>query len=196
MDVYYTVHENLYRTVAICAPRPACKQRSAECRPKLTRAACNPGTGGGFWVFGFDRHTRSLDHDNFGHTTGFPGGPNTPQWALPGTGANCKEPDAPRRSSQPGPQPCAIQQGLGLLVRPAVHGRSALAHALHRGSLPPSLPHPAAAYFLLSRFGVLPLSFSHSACTDVLPILGDGVHHIVLIGAPLWAGVIHIYFYF
>jgi len=29
-----------------------------------------------------------LDHDNFAHTTGFPGGPNTPQWAKPGTGAN------------------------------------------------------------------------------------------------------------
>jgi hypothetical protein len=28
------------------------------------------------------------DQDNFGHTTGFPGGPNTPQWAMPGTGAN------------------------------------------------------------------------------------------------------------
>jgi hypothetical protein len=28
------------------------------------------------------------DHDNFGHTTGYPGGPNTPQWALPGTSAN------------------------------------------------------------------------------------------------------------
>eukprot|EP00040_Diaphanoeca_grandis_P040057 m.261103 g.261103 ORF g.261103 m.261103 type:complete len:434 (-) comp41304_c0_seq1:368-1669(-) len=29
-----------------------------------------------------------LDHDNFQHTTGFPGGPNSPQWAHPGTGAN------------------------------------------------------------------------------------------------------------
>lgn len=29
-----------------------------------------------------------LDHDNFKHTTGYPGGPNTPQWAKPGTGAN------------------------------------------------------------------------------------------------------------
>lgn len=29
-----------------------------------------------------------LDHDNFKHTTGFPGGPNSPQWATPGTGAN------------------------------------------------------------------------------------------------------------
>ena len=29
-----------------------------------------------------------LDHDNFAHTTGYPGGPNSPQWAKPGTGAN------------------------------------------------------------------------------------------------------------
>ena len=29
-----------------------------------------------------------LDHDNFGHTTGIPGGPNTPQWETPGTAAN------------------------------------------------------------------------------------------------------------
>ena len=29
-----------------------------------------------------------LDHDNFKHTTGYPGGPNTPQWSTPGTGAN------------------------------------------------------------------------------------------------------------
>ena len=29
-----------------------------------------------------------LDHDNFKHTTGFPGGPNSPQWSTPGTGAN------------------------------------------------------------------------------------------------------------
>ncbi len=29
-----------------------------------------------------------LDHDNFAHSTGFPGGPNTPQWAKPGTAAN------------------------------------------------------------------------------------------------------------
>lgn len=29
-----------------------------------------------------------LDHDNFKHTTGFPGGPNTPAWSTPGTGAN------------------------------------------------------------------------------------------------------------
>lgn len=29
-----------------------------------------------------------LDHDNFKHTTGFPGGPNTPTWSTPGTGAN------------------------------------------------------------------------------------------------------------
>lgn len=29
-----------------------------------------------------------LDHDNFAHTTGFPGGPNTPEWSTPGTGAN------------------------------------------------------------------------------------------------------------
>lgn len=29
-----------------------------------------------------------LDHDNFAHTDGYPGGPNTPQWAKPGTGAN------------------------------------------------------------------------------------------------------------
>jgi hypothetical protein len=28
-----------------------------------------------------------LDHDNFKHTTGLPGGPNSPQWATPGTGA-------------------------------------------------------------------------------------------------------------
>jgi hypothetical protein len=28
-----------------------------------------------------------LDHDNFKHTTGLPGGPNSPQWAKPGTGA-------------------------------------------------------------------------------------------------------------
>ena len=28
-----------------------------------------------------------LDHDNFKHTTGLPGGPNSPQWARPGTGA-------------------------------------------------------------------------------------------------------------
>ena len=28
-----------------------------------------------------------LDHDNFKHTTGLPGGPNSPQWANPGTGA-------------------------------------------------------------------------------------------------------------
>merc|ERR1719478_2036907 len=32
-----------------------------------------------------------LDHDNFKHTDGFPGGPNTPQWAAPGTGANYTE---------------------------------------------------------------------------------------------------------
>ena len=31
-----------------------------------------PGTKGYF-----------LDHDNFAHTTGFPGGPNSPQWAKP-----------------------------------------------------------------------------------------------------------------
>eukprot|EP00040_Diaphanoeca_grandis_P015374 m.78372 g.78372 ORF g.78372 m.78372 type:complete len:447 (-) comp25112_c0_seq1:147-1487(-) len=29
-----------------------------------------------------------LDHDNFGHTNGFPGGPNSPQWSTPGTSAN------------------------------------------------------------------------------------------------------------
>lgn len=29
-----------------------------------------------------------LDHDNYKHTTGYPGGPNTPQWSTPGTGAN------------------------------------------------------------------------------------------------------------
>lgn len=29
-----------------------------------------------------------LDHDNFKHTDGYPGGPNTPQWSKPGTGAN------------------------------------------------------------------------------------------------------------
>mmetsp|Transcript_31828 Transcript_31828/g.83401 ORF Transcript_31828/g.83401 Transcript_31828/m.83401 type:complete len:427 (-) Transcript_31828:1841-3121(-) len=29
-----------------------------------------------------------LDHDNFGHTDGYPGGPNTPTWSTPGTGAN------------------------------------------------------------------------------------------------------------
>ena len=29
-----------------------------------------------------------LDHDNFKHTDGYPGGPNTPQWSTPGTGAN------------------------------------------------------------------------------------------------------------
>ena len=29
-----------------------------------------------------------LDHDNFKHTNGFPGGPNSPQWAAPGSGAN------------------------------------------------------------------------------------------------------------
>lgn len=29
-----------------------------------------------------------LDHDNFKHTTGYPGGPNTPAWSTPGTGAN------------------------------------------------------------------------------------------------------------
>ena len=23
------------------------------------------------------------DQDNYGHTTGFPGGPNSPQWAMP-----------------------------------------------------------------------------------------------------------------
>ena len=28
-----------------------------------------------------------LDHDNFKHTDGYPGGPHTPQWAAPGTGA-------------------------------------------------------------------------------------------------------------
>eukprot|EP00041_Stephanoeca_diplocostata_P011991 m.198822 g.198822 ORF g.198822 m.198822 type:complete len:445 (+) comp18762_c0_seq1:94-1428(+) len=29
-----------------------------------------------------------LDHDNYKHTNGYPGGPNTPQWSTPGTGAN------------------------------------------------------------------------------------------------------------
>ena len=29
-----------------------------------------------------------LDHDNFAHSTGYPGGPNTPQWSTPGTAAN------------------------------------------------------------------------------------------------------------
>jgi hypothetical protein len=29
-----------------------------------------------------------LDHDNFVHSDGYPGGPNTPQWAKPGTAAN------------------------------------------------------------------------------------------------------------
>ena len=29
-----------------------------------------------------------LDHDNYKHTDGYPGGPNTPQWSTPGTGAN------------------------------------------------------------------------------------------------------------
>eukprot|EP00039_Didymoeca_costata_P013171 m.196175 g.196175 ORF g.196175 m.196175 type:complete len:428 (-) comp15696_c0_seq2:106-1389(-) len=29
-----------------------------------------------------------LDHDNFKHTDGYPGGPNSPQWSTPGTGAN------------------------------------------------------------------------------------------------------------
>ena len=28
------------------------------------------------------------DHDNFKHTTGGPGGPNSPAWSTPGTGAN------------------------------------------------------------------------------------------------------------
>ena len=32
-----------------------------------------------------------LDHDNYAHTTGFPGGPNTPQWSTPGKGANYTE---------------------------------------------------------------------------------------------------------
>eukprot|EP01079_Euglenida_sp_SAG-EU17-18_P010453 gene10453-9204_t len=29
-----------------------------------------------------------LDHGNFEHTDGYPGGPNTPRWSTPGTGAN------------------------------------------------------------------------------------------------------------
>jgi hypothetical protein len=29
-----------------------------------------------------------LDHDNYKHTDGYPGGPNSPQWSTPGTGAN------------------------------------------------------------------------------------------------------------
>ena len=32
-----------------------------------------------------------LDHGNYAHTTGFPGGPNTPAWSTPGTGANYTE---------------------------------------------------------------------------------------------------------
>jgi len=62
------------------------------------------------------------------HTTGFPGGPNSPQWAQPGTGANYtqwmkyvyKMQNMVRAAAASGPGPGPDAAGV-LLVLPMLH---------------------------------------------------------------------------